>query len=233
MNTTLKQSTILIAMVSMALLFVSTLPLKGVWALRLFALSLIFFWIGCILSTLKPANRHIRLAVALALASYLIISFFGVRCRDFISFFSVHALLHKSLWLCLNWMILGWLMQPKAVLGEKNPEDSLVSYILLFLAFSVFHVWFLWSSQHLYPYPYALAFTLDASSMLFPAGFYLSFIAQFAAVFYGVKLAQHSLVIRGLSKKWVQIAGIILASVFFGLCLAVALFHPFETVLLL
>ena len=232
MNTTLKQSTILIALGSMILLFVSTLPLKGVWALRLFALSLIFFWIGCILSTLKPANKHIRLAVALALASYLIISFFGARCHGFISFFSVHALLHKSLWFCLNWMILGWLMQPKAVIGEKNPEDSLVSYILLFLAFAVFHVWFLWSSQHLYTFCYAPVFTLDMSQMLFPAGFYLSFIAQFAAVFYVIKLAQHSSVIRGLSKKWMQTAGIILASVFFGLCLAVALFHPFEPVLL-
>jgi hypothetical protein len=232
MNTTLKQSTILIATVSMALLFVSTLPLKGVWALRLFALSLIFFWIGCVLATLKPANRHIRLAVALALASYLIISFFGARCHAFISFFSVQALLHKSLWFCLNWMILGWLMQPKAVIGEKNPENSFLSYILLFLAFAMFHVWFLWSSQHLYAFRYAPLFTLDMSPMLFPAGFYLSFIAQFAAVFYGVELAQHSSVIRGLSKKWVQTAGIILASVFFGLCLAVALFHPFEPVLL-
>ncbi len=232
MKTSLKQSTILIALVSMVLLFVSALPLKGVWALRLFALSLVFFWIGCVLATLKPANKHIRLAVALALASFLVISFFWARSRGFISFFSVQALLRKAPWFCLNWMILGWIMQPKAVIGEKNPEDSLVSYVLLFLAFSMLHVWLLWSSQHLSTFCYAPVFTLAMSPVLFPTGFYLSFIAQFAAVLYGVKLAQHSLVLRGLSKKWLQTAGIILASVFFGLCLAVALFHPFEPVLL-
>ena len=230
MSSNLKQSTILIAAVSMILLFVSALPLKGVWALRLFALSLIFFWTGCILATLKPVNRKVRLAVAIALAVFLVIGLFGARFRDFLSFYSVQALLHKAPWFCLAWMILGWLMQPKAVIGEKNPEDSLVSFLNLFLASAMCHVWLLWSSQYLYISTFTEVITIDMSPMLFPEGLFLSFIAQFAAVWYGVKLAQHSLVLRGLSRKWMQTAGIILTSVFFGLCLALALFHPFEAV---
>lgn len=208
MHTQLKHSTIVIALVTVALIFVTRLPIRGIWTIYWFAPTLWCFWIGWVLATCRPVGLKKKIGFAALICA--MIAGGGLLERVYL-----FELFQDSYWLLPGWRfiifsILGWTMGGNDI-GKETEDYGKLSDVFMFIACAFIYAWTVLTKQYVgycshIPNAYALV-------RLCPALKYIEYLPLLGAVWYGSKCAQSNVIYRLLSIKWIRMTCIVLAVV--------------------
>ena len=225
MNTETKFATLFIALVTVVPLLYSGIPcVRGSWAIAGFAPALWCFWMGVVIDEYRKVKWGVKAAVAVGVIAQ-IIAFCSVdyaRLRLLLSYSMINGIYQLSwVWQCLVWLVAGRCLGPvigKSSRGNDGRRDF-AEDLLTFLGFALLYAWLIWSANYV---SFSVrTYKAEALSRLHPAGYYLSYIPLFGAVWYGVRIAQSDVAQRLMNVRWLRItacAVVVLAGIFCLLC---------------
>ena len=211
MYTRLKYSTIVIALVTVALTFAMRLPIRGIWTIHGLASTLWSFWLGGILASCRPVRLKKKIGIAALVFTLITIGEISYSIHIYWLIQSTTYL--RPIWRFIIFSMLGWALGGNSTDWKAEKHGS-ASDIVTFITFAFLYAWTRLTAQYVgfcSQIPDA-----EALTRLYPVMSFIEYLPLFGAVWYGIRCAQSNAIYRLMSINWIRTTCIILI-VLFGL----------------